>query len=541
MLKYLRIKNIILIDDQEILFEKGLNVITGETGSGKSALIEALGLIMGDRADSAILRKGCDKGSVEASFEIDGIRGIPSLLEQAGIEHHPEDILIIRRELSTSGKSRCWINNQMAQLTILRELGCLLIERTGQHANQRLCSLDYHRSILDLFSSSNLLVAQVKEEWHVGASIRKQLSSLIDGESQRLRDIEICRMELEELQEAHFKEGEEEALFSEYCLLSNAEDRGTKVSSVLASLSSDKISILALLNRHQGTLESLAKLDSALEESMKAYNNAVVELQEVAYTLRNYQTHIEHNPERMIAVNARLTLLNRLKRKYGSTIQEIMDYRTKTEMRLNLLENADMQIEELREQLQASEERYRNLCSQLTALRKEHVESFTAEITKHLRSLNMPKVEFHVHIEKKVFSENGEDKIEFFLQPNIGEKLVPIRECASGGELSRLMLAMQTILAGKEQVPTIVFDEIDSNIGGQTAVGVADMLYKMGKNHQILCITHFSQVASQADYHLQISKHEEAGRTVTRVRPLDSVSRESELARMQGSSDLFRN
>jgi DNA repair protein RecN (Recombination protein N) len=535
MLKYLRIQHIILVENEEIPFEQGLNVITGETGAGKSAIIDALGLIVGERADNDILRKGCDRGSVEAGFEIDRVHGVSTLLEQAGIEHQADDLLIIRRELSTTGKSRCFINNQMAQLTLLRQLGSLLIDRIGQHANQRLRQLESHRQILDLFSDAEELTSQVKAQWQISSGLRKKLHELISSEPQRLRDIEVCRMELEELQETRFKEGEEEELFAEYTLLNNAEERGSKVNDIISGLCGEKTSVLTLLNRHKSSLQSLSELDPSLVEPMQSYQNALLELQEVAYTLRNYQEQIDHNPHRLTAVNERLTLLNRLKRKYGGTVEEIITYRANAEAKLTLLENADVEIAELQQDLEAAEQKSNQLCEALTALRKKNATLFSEAVVTHLRALNMPKAEFDVQIEPQKRSEHGDDRIEFFLQPNVGENLIAIKECASGGELSRLMLTIQALLAGKEQTSTLIFDEIDSNIGGQAAVAVGQKLREIcTDHHQVICITHFQQVASQADHHLQIYKCEEEGRTFTRVRPLDAANRKQELARMLG-------
>lgn len=534
MLKQLTIQNLILIEQASISFQEGLNVLTGETGSGKSAIMNALGLLQGDRTDSSIIRKGFDKGSVEAIFDIERLPNVIKFLDDAGIDHDKEEELIIRREIQSTGKNRVYINNQTAQLSILKQIGKALVEIVGQHANQYLQDIENHRHILDTFGELNDLVANVKREWEQENRIRHQLNALIQGEAQRLRDIEVCHMELEELQEARLKEGEEEDLFAEFTLLSNAEERADKSWEILNLLSGEKQGIVQMLTRHKHTFEQLVKIDPTMQECFKSYNSALLELQEVGYSLRQYHSHIENNPERTQYVNERLTLINKLKRKYGTTIQEINAYLHNIKEKLHSLENADTQINELDQQLKNIQQRCNQLCAELTEKRKHAAKEFEHSIVQCLRALNMPKVEFQVKILPQKRSSTGDDFIEFFLAPNVGENLIPIRECASGGEMSRILLSIQTILAGKEQTPTLVFDEIDSNIGGQTAVVIGENLNQIGKKHQVLCITHFPQVASQAQHHIQISKQEINGRTLTLVQLLDKQAKKKELARMQG-------
>lgn len=534
MLKELRIFNIILIETAEMTFQEGMNVITGETGSGKSAIMHALSYITGARADTGVIRKGCDKGAIEAAFEIDTLSHLKQMLEKAGIEQEPGAELIIRREISSNGKSRAFINNQFVQISLLRSVGEQLINIVSQHANQHLLSIDHHRHIVDLFGDLEQEVAIFSEAWARENSLHRQINELTSSEAQRLREIEVCLRELEELKEAALKEGEDEEIFAEYSLLANSEELAQKTEALVQTMTGDKQSIIQILNRNKTIFEELVRIDPALSDAAKSFYNAQIELQEIAYTLTAYQSRIEYNPTRTRALNDRLSLITSLKRKYGTTIPEIQSYQSNAAEKLKQLENTDARIEELKEELQQLSNKNHQLSTQLTEHRKQTAKKFEKSIVKQLRSLNMPKVEFQVEITPQKRSRTGDDQIEFFLIPNVGEHQIPLKDCASGGELSRMLLALHTVLAGKEQTPTLIFDEIDGNIGGETAVIVGEKLEEIGNKHQVICITHFPQVAKQAVLHLQISKSEKGGRTATRIQTLDPAARQRELARMVG-------
>lgn len=534
MLKHLRIQNIILIESADISFEAGLNVLSGETGSGKSALMNSLNLIAGDRTDVSMIRRGAEKGVVEAVFDTSGNSSVKALLEEGGIDHDVREELIIRREISAAGKSRAFINNQQAQLGLLRKVSDLLLDIVGQHANQKLLTVENHREMVDLFGDLKHEVVAFSKSWEEENALRVQLEELVRNEAQRLRDIEMYQRELEELSSAKLKENEEEELFAEYTLLSNCEDVTSKVNEITQVLCGEKQNALAALSRVKSSFEQLMRIDPSLTDSAKAFDNALIELQEIAYTLRNYQNRIEHNPARAAEVNERLTLINRLKRRYGTSIAEIQLYQIQIQEKLSFLEDADVHIEELRSRLKSLSDQNSHLCKKITEKRQEAASKLEKAVIKELRALNMPKVEFHVINTPQKRNRYGDDHIEFFLSPNVGEHRISIKECASGGELSRVMLALQSLLAGKEQVPSLIFDEIDANIGGETASVVGEKLREIGKQHQVLCITHFPQVAKQAQHHLQISKKEHEGRTVTLVKELNKNEREKELTRMLG-------
>lgn len=534
MLKHLRIQNIILIEQAEINFEKGLNVLSGETGAGKSAIMNALNLICGDRSDSGLIRRGFSKGIVEGLFDVSELSTLLLLLEESGIDHSADEELIIRREISSEGKGRCFINNQPVQQSLLKKVTNSLVDISGQHANQRLLSVDKHREMTDLFGGLEEDVSEFSKNWAKEVALESKLSDLIISEAQRLREIEVCLMEIEELREANIKEGEDEELFAEYSLLANADELATRVSEIIESFTAERQPVLALLNRQKVHFDQLVRMDPSLADTAKSFENALIELQEVAYTIQKYQGGIEHNPNRMEFINERLSLINRLKRKYGSTVSEIKAYQKVAETKLRTLESIDAQIIELKDQLTECSAHNRALSNSLSKKRAQVSKQLEIAVIEQLRALNMPKVDFHCVLSPQKRNKWGEDKVEFFLSPNVGERQVPIKDCASGGELSRVMLALQTLLAGKECIPTLIFDEIDANIGGETASIVGEKLREIANEHQVLCITHFAQVAKQAHHHLQVSKQEQAERTFSTVKSLGKKERQQELQRMQG-------
>ncbi|MEI8125412.1 MAG: DNA repair protein RecN [Parachlamydiaceae bacterium] len=533
MLKELRLTNIILVESTSIPFTEGFNVLSGESGSGKSAILNALNLIAGERSDTSVIRRGADKGIVEAVFDITSLPLLKHLLDEAGIDHEDDNDLFVRREISATGKSRAFINNQLAQLNLLKQVGEHLLDIVGQHANQKLLSLDYQKKIVDLFGDLTDDLTIFTHLWEEENEVRETLEKLQQSESQRLREIEICRIEIEELQEASLKEGEEEELFSQYTALTSAEELLQKVGDITRVLSGEKIAVLNHLGKQKTTFDQLIKIAPVLAEAAVCYENARLELEEVAHTLRVYESRIEHNPEKADKINTRLELINRLKKKYGGNIQEIQTYLTNTEKKLQSLENADADIELLTTQLKVASEKTNKAAANLSAKRATTAKKLETAVISHLHSLNMGKAAFYVEITPQKRGSSGDDRIEFYLMPNIGEHRLPLKECASGGELSRMLLSIQALLAGKEKIPTLIFDEIDANIGGETAAVVGEKLRHIAEQHQILCITHFPQVAKQAQHHLKIYKKEIDGRTVTLIDMLDNIGQKQELQRMK--------
>lgn len=534
MLKQLTIQNIILIETAVIPFESCLNVLSGETGAGKSAIMNALSLLTGERADAGMIRRGSEKGSVEAIFDIDSHPHVKRLLEESGIDHEEGNELIVRREVSAAGRSRAFINNQMVQLGVLRSISVWLLDLIGQHANHQLLSIENHRSILDLYGDLEKDVSVFSNNWTKENEKRRLLDELISSEAQRLRDIDRYQRELEELEEAKLKENEEDELFSEYTLLTNAQELSGKVHDIYETLSGERQAVLPVLNRLRGLFDQLVRIDPSLSEIAKEYESVLIELQEIAHTLGKYQSNIERNPSREIEVNDRLSLIDRLKRRYGASVKDIQAYQMDVREKLKQLMQTDIRIEELHQELNQLEKQNNILGQQITQKREIAALCLEKGVVEELRALNMPKVEFYCRVSSQRRSQTGDNQVEFFLRPNVGEHDVAVRDCASGGELSRLMLAIQVLLAGKKKTPTLIFDEIDANIGGETASVVGLKLKEIGQKHQVLCITHFPQVAKQGDHHLQISKNEQNGRTITMITILSGANRKKEIMRMLG-------
>lgn len=534
MLNLIKIHNLVLIEEAQISFDSGLNVLTGETGAGKSAILHALSMIRGDKIDSSILRKGAEKGSVEALFSIEQCPHISHLLDESGIDPMDAEILL-KREIHANGRSRAFINNQIAQASLLEKIGEMLFEIIGQHANQSLRTPEQHRQLLDIYGEITPLYKQYRESWVEKSRLSNELETLVSKEAERIRATEICEIEIEEIEEAKLREEEDETLFQEYSLLCSAEERATKLDELLASLQGEKGAILPKLHRCEQLSNELSGMDSELEELNTTFRNAFIELEEASYTLRNYRNHIDINPDRTAKIDQRLALINKLKRKYGATISEIHAYRDQQKEKALLFKNADQRIAEITEMLKNEEKSLRKLADQLSAARKTAAEALEKALTEQLQLLNMPKALFKVEMTPQEPGPQGKEKIEFFMAPNAGEKCMPIKECASGGELSRVLLAMKVLLAGKALIPTIIFDEIDSNIGGATAVVIGQKLKEIGSSHQVLCITHFAQVAKLGEHHLQIRKEEKEGRTFTLVERLDLKGRKREIERMLGN------
>lgn len=532
MLKFLTIENIILIEQASIPFSPGLNILTGETGSGKSAIMHGLSLAFGERGDTSLIRHGCNRASVEAVFDSSRPE-ILNLLQQGGIEHEPGQEILIRREITATGKGRIFINNQLAQLSFLRQLGRQCVQMVSQHGNQQLFDCDYHLEIIDLFGENSDLLLQYQQCYEQEKKSKEELERLIRSEAQRFREIEVCVRELEELDQLDCKDGEEEDLFAEYTCLVHAEELSIKMGEICQTLSGER-ALLVSLGRLKQSLENLVGIDASLKPLSDSFLNVFLELQELSRSLSHHQARICSNPSRLASLNERLSHMNRLKRKYGGSIKEILNYQRETQTRLKHLENVEAEIEKLQLLLKNQEIETSRLAAELSASRKKSSLCLEKALSEDLRQLNMPKVEFIVQINPHHRNTSGDDHIEFFLRPNIGEDKISLKEGVSGGEMSRVLLALQAVLAGKEKKGTLIFDEIDANIGGHTAAIMGNKLKQISRQHQVICITHFPQVANQADHHLQISKEECEGRTLTRITLLDSASQPLELSRMVG-------
>lgn len=533
MLHELRIQNLVLFESTTVAFDRGLNILTGETGSGKSAIMAALRLIGGERADAELIRHGSDKAVVEAVFS-PPTRDLAHLLEESGISFDPTEPIIIRREIGSSGKGKAHINHQPVLVSLLRTLSPYLFEMVTQHANQMLFSTDAHRQILDAFGGIHEQLGTFIRCWEDEKNLIEEKNSLETQNSERLRLSARYEAEIEELTQASLQDGEEDELFAEYTKLINADEIAKLVEDISEELTGDDKPILTRLNRHLTMLEKLRGIDPKSQELAQSFKNAVSELQEVSYGLRRYRNGIDSNPEKAFELNERLTLISKLKRKYGPTIPSMLVYLQEIESKLSSLQNADERLDRLDKEIVIAAKKTEDAALTLTKARVKAAAALSKALTKEIRSLNMPKAELVVSLAKVKRTKNGDDHIEILMSPNMGEKQISVKECASGGEISRLLLSLKTLLAGLQATPCLIFDEVDANIGGETATIVGQKLQQIAKSQQLMCITHFPQVAEQADHHLQVSKSEVNGRTIGTVVILDAQGRQREKERMLG-------
>lgn len=525
MLKTLILKNLILAEEVTLHLQKGLTVITGETGAGKTALLEALRLILGQRADATKVRRGSEKAVVQASFEMSPSSPIPTLLEEMGISLEEGEELILSREISANGKSRAFIGGQMVPASTLQKISPYLMDFIDQHAHVSLKSQESERQFLDLFAGVDL------QEFQMAWAKEKQLQELLQaaeeaketGESKK----QLLQEALDELAKAHFQEGEEEALFEEYTLLANATDLLAHAENGEAS-SSEAIQRCIQAEKH---LEHIGKYDKSLKEAGQMVKEARFHLAEVHQYLQSFQAKMEVNPGRLQFLEARLKQLDTMKRKYG---KNLISSWQKMEKELETIENLDLKIEELKKEGTKAKESTALTCQKLSQLRQEASQELSKTLSLSLQELNIPSARVSIRCEKTARSQSGEDAITFFLGANVGEEAIPVRNSSSGGELSRLLFSLKMALADKVKPIAMVFDEIDANVGGETATIIGKKLHQLGHFCQVICITHFPQVARFGDHHLRVFKEEIDGRTIAKVEALTTTSKEIELLRMLG-------
>lgn len=535
MLKHLHLKNLILIESCNIDFEPGFTVITGETGAGKTALTEALQLTIGQRADTDLIRAGEDKAVVEASFDLSDLPHVRNLLEESGIEISDGD-LIIRREISRSGKNRCLINCQMVPLPVLQAIGLHLLERVGQSSYIQLKTSDAHRAILDAFGEIDH--SEFLEAWNGEKAIRQQLENLTAKDATRERELDFLQSDLEMLEKAAVQEGEEEKLFDEYNRVSHSQELVEKIQTMRGLLSETSHAILPQLSRLRPICQSLIQIDPKLADLLQPLQDAAVQFSDIANEIESYQSQVEADPKRYAYLEERLSLINKLKRKFGANMKEHLDA---LKQKAAELENLPEEIASLKTHLQQAQNRASSLAKALTTARQSAAKRLEKELSTLLQELNMPGALLLIRITPLPRSSTGDDEVQFWMQVNAGEGYISIKENSSGGELSRVLFAIKSHLAEKNQTPTLIFDEIDGNVGGETATIMGEKLLELAKHRQILCITHFPQVATKGQHHLRVSKEELDGRTVGQIEALDKMNRQKELVRMLGGTSQVRS
>ena len=545
MLANLRVRNYALLDEVDVEFTPGLNVLTGETGSGKSILIGALGLILGGRATSETIRAGARTATIEGLFEGAGDAQVQALLSEAGVDVE-EGTLIIRREVSRDGRNRCTVNGCLVPVSVLKRLGVLLVDLHGQHDHQSLLNPRTHRDFLDGFEDAGAPKQRVAEAYRRFTERSEALRRLDDELAATREREDLYRFQLDELDQADLSPGEDEELERERSVLENAEQLIRVASDASDALSEGEGAAVDGLVRVVRALEEAERIDPALGEALEGVRNARYQLDDSADFLRRYRDRVEYDPARLEEVLDRLDLVGRLKRKYGATIADVVAYRDRIAGELDRMDTVDERRGRLRAEVEAARRELAERARALSDRRKQVARKLESRVVAELAELGMGKTGFQVGIDWQESEDgplsidghrfhvdaHGMDRIEFLISPNAGEALKPLVNIASGGEISRVMLALKVILAESDRMPTLVFDELDIGIGGRIAESVGHRLKLVSRDHQVLCITHLHQVACWGRTHFTVHKQSARGRSVTLVDQLDEDGRVREIARM---------
>lgn len=544
MLKSLTVWNFALLEHVQVEFQPGLNILTGETGAGKSILIDSLGAVLGARMSADMVRSGCDWLRVEAVFSLeDESLGLHELLTQQAIDDSDKE-LIITRQLTRAGRSTALVNGCHVTLAVLRQIGAYLVDIHGQNENLALLKEENQFHLLDGYDPdvAEALAAYecVYREWREKKKAYAEKQQASREYAQRL---DMLHWQDKEISEANLKPGEDEQLEADIRKLSHAEKIVGSVEEsyqLLEGGGGNGLGVLPALSQVKKDLEEIGRFDDALQNAQKMVEEAYISLQEASYELRDYGESVEFSPERLDQLQSRMDVIYRLCKKYGATLEDVLAHQAKVEQELTEIENYDEDIAALEKEIAALEEKLGRKAAELTRLRTAAANDLSSAIEEQLFALGMPKARFHIRVEQaEDYGANGRDDVAMFFSANPGEEEKPLQKVASGGELSRIALAIKTVASSRDSsVPSMVFDEIDTGIGGRTAQMVAERIALVAQYKQVLCITHLPQIACMADAHLYISKRTVEGTTATQIRPLSERERISEIARMASGADM---
>ena len=535
MLSLLHIENIAVIERADISFDQGFNVLTGETGAGKSIVIDAISAILGERAYRDMIRNGTNKASVRAIFT-----DVPQLswFADNGVEYDPETV--IQREIHLDGKNVCRVNGSLVSVSILRKLGMQLINIHGQHDSATLFDEDNHLTFLDAFGDNEDLRAAYTEKYEAVAKLRREIDKMIMDEGEKLRRMETLRYQIAEIEKAELEAGEDEALEERRKILQNAEKLSNGMDTAVECLyggdESDGAS--GLLAQAEYALARLAKFSDSFASLHDRVADLMYQVQDVAEEVRDARDDLSYSADELEQIESRLDVIHKLRRKYGVTCEDILAYLDKAKKELDDIEFADDHLERLKKKLKKAEKEAWDAAKQLRKNRQETSVTMAERILTELAQLDMPRVQFACQFTETDLTVNGADTVAFYMSANAGEALKPMSKVASGGELARIMLAMKNVLAEKDQVNTLIFDEVDTGVSGRAAQKVAEKLRSVAAHKQVLCVTHLPQLAALANTHLLIAKSERDGRTYTSVTPLDIEGRKKELARIIGGTNI---
>jgi DNA repair protein RecN (Recombination protein N) len=543
LLQELSIKNFAIIDELSLTLDRGLTVLSGETGAGKSIIIDAVHLLTGGRGSSEFVRHGEKKAELEGLFLLDHPdHPCYQKASEFGIEIE-EGMIIFRREISASGKSVCRINGKLVPISTLREVGSSLIDIHGQHEHQELMDEHFHLSLLDQFGSSSITIAleSYREIYDTYILIKKRLQELSQNEQQMVHRLDLIQFQVNEIQEANLLLNEDAELEVEKRKLLNFERLSESLQQSYQSLSGDQQG-LDWIAFSMGHLETAAELDSDFSAPLEAVSNCYYVLEEAVQTIRAKMDLLEFEPERLNTVEERLNEINHLKRKYGNSIDQILEYFAKIEEEIETITNRETHLDQLQKKLESLELDIALESKQLTDVRKKWAKKLTKDILTELKELYMDKTIFEVRFQQeyanRIYRPNGVDQVEFYISTNPGEPLKPLSKVASGGEMSRIMLALKTIFSRHQGITSIIFDEVDTGVSGRVAQAIGEKIYAVSISSQVMCISHLPQVAAMADTHLYISKKTSKGRTKTAVNVLENQERINEIGRMIAGAEI---
>ncbi|PRO66718.1 DNA repair protein RecN [Alkalicoccus urumqiensis] len=549
MLMELSIRNFAIIEELSVSFEEGLTVLTGETGAGKSIIIDAIGLLIGGRGSVDFVRHGSRRAEIEGLFSVDGPMSpeTEALFQDLDIQLNEEDTIVLKREITHQGKSVCRINGRLTTLGILRQAGQQLVDIHGQHEHQQLLQTEKHQLFLDRFAEEELHEAkeQYEELFHLFEKKRRQLLQVTDNEQQVAQRLDLISYQFEEIQAAGLQPKEDESLEEERRLLANSEGLYKHVHGAYDTLYGDGKGlewVMAAMNQ----IEEAAELDPSLQEVKETITSNYYLLEETAFSLRDYYEAIEFDPDRLNEIEARLSEIHQLKRKYGESVEQILEYAAGIEEELDTLTNREQRMDQWQKELEEAAEDLYVEAENISRIRRKAAGSLKEAIQQQLQDLYMPNTIFEVDVrppekpdfqadtlvKKHPFTKTGMDHVEFLVATNRGEPLKSLAKIASGGEISRMILALKSILAANEGITSLIFDEVDTGVSGRVAQSIAEKIHGLASGSQVLCITHLPQVAAMADTHLFISKEEKKERTITQVNPLPAEKQTEEIARM---------
>ena len=535
MLSLLHIENIAVIESADISFDSGFNVLTGETGAGKSIVIDAISAILGERAYRDMIRTGTNKASVRGVFT-----DVPRLpwFEDNGVEYDSETV--IQREVHLDGKNICRVNGSLVSVSILRKLGIQLINIHGQHDSASLFDENNHLEFLDAFADNEAIRLDYAEKYASVAKLRREIDALTMDEGEKLRRMETLKYQIAEIEKAELEDGEDEELETRRKLLQNAEKISDSMNDAVENLygSDESDGAAAMLETAERALARISRFSEQISEIHERVADLMYQVRDVADAVRDARDELAYSADELEQIESRLDIIHRLRKKYGATCSDILQYLENAKQELDEIEFADDHIERLKKKLSKAEKAAWDAAMELRKNRKVTAKAMAERILTELSQLDMPRVQFSCEFTELDLTGNGADAVAFYMSANAGEALKPMSKVASGGELARIMLAMKNVLAERDQVATLIFDEVDTGVSGRAAQKVAEKLRSVAAHKQVLCVTHLPQLAALANTHLLIAKGERDGRTYTTVTPLDVEGRKKELARIIGGTNI---